>query len=605
MLQRSRWGWKGGHQGWVKGCRSSLELRRGKSSANSVNKIDCSEDERMQLKYERRVDIDINRFKTRKLLTEMYHRYVRAIDNQQVLQAFKKPSEPGYYHQIQTIQQLRDQGFHYYNGNEPTVRTIIDGLINTVLVELNLRKLFVGDINDSKLLIKDVAGVLMKNEELMVQLAQFYNGSQLPEQLRQLFDNLNKPLLVRLMEDLGQIPSFSSLNTLRMVFSYNKSNDYLNYETSEVSRFTKGLATGYTKRYEDDESLILELRQMFDSIPENLDQLSKLDLILRITSQLINSKSPPGLNYFTELLDHLNRLDLMTFQTLILTAIVDPKFKVSLLSTDDPLIDNSELVVYYFKPIIEKNPNFLNILFDYYDKRENESMIELLLSYLKFDEVINLEQLFRRSIYNQLLSKSRFIKNRNLDRLVAIEYTNPVLINYRTLINVINKCVKFRKTEYIDLLINKLIFHSTSNGQVILSINESLDLTQFKFVIDNEKEDVNEILIQLFDRDLMILLLKLAIDSNDLGRLMWLIPNLDIFIERHLDHEKLLNLRKLYNENSDDFESLNNELQVNLNLIFYIFRCVKDFGLEGKLLHYEKKFGIKADEFLGYSTGFL
>lgn len=382
----------------------------------------------------------------------------------------------------------------------------------------------------------------------------------------------------------------------------------MNYENSETTRFVKNHATGYTKRFSDDEKLIVDSNAIFNQLSKEISnkgpnsdcQMLKLDTLLKVVSQIINSETIPGLEYFMALLQHLNKNGLVNYQTIILKYLIDIRFKASLLSTPDPLIENTHLVLHYFKPIIETNPEFLNILFDYYDELGNETMIELLLSYLKFDEVVTLEKIFDKSIYSQLISKSRFIKNRTLNNLVYIDYKRPVVITQEVIFNIINKCIKYQKYQYIDLLINKIIFHSSSQRQVLLSINESLDLSQFKFIIDNDNEDLGEVLINLFDRDIMVLLLQLVIDSNDLGRLMWLIPNLDIFIDKHLDKDQLMALKNHYINNKEErFQQLNKGLQVNTTLIEKIYQSLKKFGLDGKLLNYEKQFGIKADELLG------
>lgn len=571
-----------------------LVLRRSKSSINSVNKLTTA-DERKHSKYEKRKEVDIEWFQKRKCLNTQYLESIKNISTNQIVESWD--AGDSYYDGINNIHDLKAQNFHYYNPILPDVTAMVTDMINTVLIELNLRKVFLGDVKDSKILIQDVGSLLLKNKELIKQLYLYYDNpdSQLPQDLELFLTGLNKPQLRQLLDSIAENPSFSSLRHFRTFFSYNKTGNHSNYEESETTRFTKNSLSGYTKRHPDDDVLILELNEIFCVPKLGLDQLSKVDTILKVISQMINSPSPPGLDYFIAVLNHLNNHYLTSYQTIMLKYMIPIKFRPSLLSQEDTLNQRSDLPLFYFKSIVEKRPDFISTLFNYYAKVGNDVMIEKLLSYLKLDEVIDLEKIFNRSIYNQLLSKSRFIKNRSLNQLTPITYSNPVIIKYDTLINAINKCVQFEKFEYVDLLINKLILHSNLDREIFLSINESLDLSNFKFVIDNDNEDLSEVLLFLFDRDLMIILLKLVMQSNDMGRLMWLIPNLDIFVERNLSLDKILDLKHHMDDGNDDFFGLNESLQVNMSLIYNIHKCLKQFGLDGKVLHYEKIFGIGSE----------
>lgn len=497
------------------------------TSKNSTVAAEPNFDELKWAKYEARRDVDISKFKRNKRLADNYRDHLKEINtvNFQDLRlnnyVVGDPEEQG---------ELR-----YWNPIEGTVRGMVSEIITTIIIELSIRKVAFHDITDSKVLLKSVP--LLDDEEIQSHLS----GTQVKELLGQMNNNVN----------------FASLPLFRSIYTHYKSNDWLVYQDSDFTRFIKGETSGYTERYESDD-LIIGITEVFGNV-NPLDLLSKAEAMVKVAHLLIRSPSPPSTKVFRVLMDFLDERNMLTYQLIILKHLVPYKARASLLSDEFQNITGS-LIVHYYQSLIEKEPKFINTLFNFYDKIGKKEALKHLLSFMKFDEILELERIYNLSIYSQLLSKSRYLRSRRITDLTLVNYhtSKPLKISKEDFYNIIEKCTKHEMFQYIDFMINKIIFQSLDD-EVLLAFHDK----ELQFTIDNE--NITEIKIKIFDNRLLRTILDTVNKSNDLGRLMWLIPNLDTVLAYHQENNSLD--RELVNE---------------------IISTLRTFGLDGKVISYEK-----------------
>ncbi|WEJ97302.1 hypothetical protein PSN45_004852 [Yamadazyma tenuis] len=443
---------------------------------------------------------------------------------------------------------------------------IIDETLATLLVEMNLRRHLVGDVVDSRILVKSISG---------------FGKEDIPQDID----------LEVFMDSLGKTIEFSSLEEFRLVYSYYKSGNYLNYETSEMSRFVKGFRNGYQSRFSSD-SLIPRINELFNNFNNKQDQISRVSFMLSFVVELIKATEPPSMKVFRHILDHMNNCDLLAYQLIIMRHLTPIKFKSSALADSQ----SPKLTALQYKELIEEEPELVNTLFNYYDKIDSDETIEQLLSYLKLEEVLELEILCSGSIYNQLISKSSFLKSRSsdLNQLEIVSYDTPqqMILSRDTMKNIIGICIKHKKYKYIDFLINKILLQSNEDG-VLLMLNDD---PQLIFNLDQ----MEKVLLNVFDKELMLLIIKVINESNDRGRLMWLLPNLDLFLKHYLSaHREGKKLQKVYETFRNgvfdsDFLQAEKVLGVNLKLVFNIYNCLRIHTSDTTVAYYEKLIGIPA-----------
>lgn len=578
-----------------------------KTSTNVRSDVDV--DERMSQKYSKRVDMDIAKTLKRDAMNKAFME--ESIELEDILDGFTEKTTNVLKEEENLISHLE---WTYFSPMEATLNGIIAQIITRVITELNLRKTLLNDIPDSLFFTRNVAHIIGKDQAILENLvALYYNKKRehLPQDLDQFFNMLDKPGLHKLIDDdFGSKTNFSSLSDLRLSYCYNKSGQYLNYEDSELTRFVKGYRPKFTTCIPDDcEETIDRIRNHFLETKPYNDQKLRLELMLKVAHELIQLKAPPSLTFFSNLLTVLNQShnNFLNYEGIIWNHLVDYEFKTSLLSGED---FNPNLIPFYYKSAIENEPMLLHNLANFLSKVKHSQKFIKLLSLLKFDEVVQLEEAFKKSDFNQLISKSRFIKNRNeaLANILTVQYSKPIFLGIEPFYNLIEKCLELELPNYIDLIINKIIFNSVegNDGQlsVVFSVNETFNLDQFKFIIDHHK-DLNTIITTIFNKKLILLIIKVIDKTDDLGRLMWLLPNLDIVINAHKESfrnhtQEINNLLNKHNNktitNNDIVDFITKDSNIanglNLQLMYRVYKKLHHYGIDGKLVSYERDLEI-------------
>lgn len=510
----------------------------------------------IRLKYNNRRHIDIENHFTRQKLRQEWLKndsLTQDIFNDRDKNSSSKSNKiTGVFEETVpiTFKQYKDMPKHYSHPMENVVNGIIEELIQKVLIELNVIKLQTGQ--DSRILINDEKLQLIVRDLIDYDVQE--NGQGAEDRMKEIIAIIkqHKPIIL-------------DFNDLKIWYNYYQSGEYLNYVNSETMRFIKGYKLKFTTVIPTNEKDLAMLKQELDiSI---LQDKKKLEIILRVIKLLVKLKSPPTVKYFKVLLDELLANNLLHYANTIIKYLIKYDFSISLLA-EKP---NVNLLVEYYKPIIEEEPEMLDTFINYHFLKKESDCVQTLMAYLKFDEIITLEKVLYSSKFQQLISMSRFTKNRLLATSVNVEMSRPLRVSCKVIYNIIDRCIDMKKFEYIDLLVNKLLFHSIKQGdsiEVILSINENINLDGVEFIIDTES--IETVISTVFTPELVLLLLKCIQITDDMGRLMWLIPNLDIYI-----------LTSLQGRNK----------KLPGALVLKIYRCLKEFGLDGKLQKYEKILG--------------
>lgn len=501
--------------------------KRTKTNRDSAPVVEKDFGQLKLAKYQARRDVDILKYKRGRKLADEYRDHLNSIDYTNL-------------HDVNFNTNIIADGYEneelrFSNPIEGTVKGMVSEIITTLIIELSIRRIAFQDIPDSKVLLKSVP--LLDDEQIRSQLS----GTQVKELLDRMNNNVN----------------FTSLAYFRNIYTSFKSNDWLAYLDSDFTRYFKSDLTGYTERYECDD-LMDEIIPVFKAIDVD-DPLSKIEGMVKIAHVLLRSSCPPSTKMFRVLVDQLDRHNMITYEQIVLKYLIPFKSRSSLLSDEFDKI-NSSLIVHYFQDIIEKDPEFINTLFNFYDKLGNKHAMKHLLSFMKFDEILELERIYNLSMYGQLLSKSRYLRSRKITDLTLVNYhtSKPLKISKQSFYNILEKCIDNEMFQYIDFMINKVIFQSLDDS-VLLAFPDK----ELKFIIDNE--NINEIIVNIFDKNMIRLIMNTVNKSSDVGRLMWLIPNLDILLAH---------------------QTSNNSLDVDM--IKMIILTLRTFGLDGKVVSYEK-----------------
>jgi len=510
----------------------------------------------------------------------------------------------------------------YYHGEiEATLMLLCQYMLNSIIVEINVRKLFASDeipkVNPY-LYQEFINGVTneSKKAHILKLLSPLYHSADnsKPPDFQNFFANLEKNAVDDLLESFSTNDSFNDLGTYRYLFQRHKSSDYVNYDISdlvlavksnEYPKFQtrKASSEEYIRkleevfhqyelyksreelmksdeaylRYLNDKSLknFEALNEIYKSYVINVPRVQHLELGLSIVKVLLTCNlNAPDLNLFKYLLDKLGSLQLYNYQSLVYKCL--PAY----LHSPSALADEPELQAYHFQHIIEQTPEILSSLIQYNSHRENLETFKQLLSFYQLDDIIESEKQLDKSYLQSILSKSRFVRHRDRQlNLSEIDFSllDPIMVTPESIYITMNCCIELKQYQFIDLLFNKILMHSveTENGEtkVVLSLGTRPvgDLLVSK---NYSLQDVSE---RLFTKQLFKILIRASRESDDLGRLMWLLPHLDSFLSR-----ELVQIVDLPNDCNKESCSIDREL------IKEIYDTLLTFGLEGKVVTYNE-----------------
>jgi hypothetical protein len=230
--------------------------------------------------------------------------------------------------------------------------------------------------------------------------------------------------------------------------------------------------------------------------------------------------------------------------------------------------------------MIEQTPEILSSLIQYNSHRENLETFKQLLSFYQLDDIIESEKQLDRSYLQSILSKSRFVRHRDRQlNLSEIDFSSldPVTVTTESIYTTMNCCIELKQFQYIDLLFNKILMHSIETEHGETKVVLSLGTRSVGDLLVSKNYSLNYISERVFTKQLFKILIRASRESDDLGRLMWLLPHLDSFLNR-----ELIQIVDLPGECCKDSCSIDSEL------IKEIYDALLTFGLEGKVVTYNE-----------------
>ena len=528
--------------------------------------------------------------------------------------------------QVQTYDELTDIiSLTYYDEIQNSIMYLVSMLINSVLVELNIRRRFSPHdlppiTHHSLFLYRDIIKDSKDEEkkvEILKLLSYLYPKEEgVPESFEQFFKLLDHASVFQLMNKDLKSDSFNSLETSRLHFMHYMSSQYLNYEhgdylnSMQLNRFVDfqspeikddDIQTQFSKsfasyinfeKHRDPKSSSIEKQKEalifeFPLLDQNHIQGSKLNhlrLALELCLTLLQThKFTPSHKIFTSLMDKFGEVGLYHYQSLVLGAMTSYKDKLSLLS-------EGQLNARHFIEMVEKEPLSLASLAKYYGLREGRSSFQQLLALFRFEEIMQHERVLHKSYISSLVSKSRFLRNKEqIVDPVAFETNEAVFVPVEAIYAVIQTCILLQQYQYIDHLVNKLLMHSVlREGAIYIALRLGEDQTS---LLISQTDDPEKLAAQVFTKSLFKILIRASRESDDLGRMMWILPHLDQYLEHNL-HESNVRILHQKEEEMEDNESKSMDLMLDKELVFEIYKALRLFSLEGKLAFYDGMFGI-------------
>jgi hypothetical protein len=551
---------------------------------------------------------------------------VKIIQNNDNIDALFKNSSDSFeknHDYIEDYQQLRHffGQLSYYNSEMQTgLYLICQYLLNSIIVELNLRNLFKSpEIIESDFLYRNLIETIKQNDlkiEILKILNPLLNNDVKPKNFTEFFQNLNQLEIQTLLNQLKFNHDFDSVEIYRYLFHNIKSSQYLNYEESDLTSFVKSNNfIKFQSNHQSNEEYIEKLDKLFDKYCHYLSQeflmqqdeaycdylidksskkfnllteiyqnhivnvpnMQHLNLGLSIIKVLLTcNQYIPNYDLFKYLLDNLRAVGLVNYQSIIYKSLPLYIHKPSVLT------ENQTLQYYHFQPIVEQNPEILSSLLHYNSDRNILSTFQSLLSFFLLDDIALYESILSQSNLQGILSKSKYTRDskRWLHSEVYFKSSKPLIISVDSVYTAIECCINLKCFEYIDSLFNKILIHGIENDNtlsILLTMGSSdTNSTVYEQLLAKQYTP-QEIASKIFTKQIFKLLLKASRLSGDLGRLMWILPHLDNYLQRNLEH---------ITHNTK--ENFNKDTPVDHELVSEIYLALLAHGLEGKIKSYKK-----------------
>ncbi|CAD1811026.1 hypothetical protein FOB58_002066 [Candida parapsilosis] len=332
---------------------------------------------------------------------------------------------------------------------------------------------------------------------------------------------------------------FISLEQYRLNFHAYKSSQWLSTANADTSNGINPIVFKSSKHSSG--PIIKSLEIAFEHYASSTSKLAHLQLALQIVHILTSPHDNiPTIKLWSYLLDKLGNCQLINYQQIVYLSLFQYKHQPTVLADPPPTADSifAPLMADHFVHLIAQDPEMLIPLLRYQLLRKDETMFLELLSFLTLDKIASEMQVIK----SPMLSKSKYKMPKYVPGLDLDE--RLLTISRASMYQIMEMAIEFQLYQYLDLLFNKIVLHSRDRSSIELNY-------------------VEDVLVEgkVFDDALFGILLDAAVKSNDLGRVVWLLPFIDEYIV--------------------EVGVMNDELQAQL------LSTLRFFNLEGKLKSYE------------------
>ncbi|KAL6449883.1 hypothetical protein SBY92_002357 [Candida maltosa Xu316] len=356
------------------------------------------------------------------------------------------------------------------------------------------------------------------------------------------------PRLDSILENIKGSIHFDAVEDYRFRFYNIKSSQFLNYTESDIMKEVDGSNfVRFTSPVKDSQEYISRFTQTFDKYEttHQHEPLAHIDIGVNLIRDMLScSTYIPTVEIWHYLLAKLDTYELYHYQSLVYSSLFQYKHQPTVLGAPQPESQpqtKPRLMADHFTHLVEAYPEILSSLCQYQTSRNDKDTFVELLSFFKLDKLAGEVLALKKS---PLLSKAKY----NLPQVCpGIDLdTKNLRVSRQCIYSVMRSAIALEMYEYVDLLYDKIVLDSVDPDTV------QLDYTPDKLVEGT-----------IFTTELFAIMLDACKESNDLGRLLWLLPFLDEHIAKNKDTIP---------------ESLKTAIMETLTV----------FNLEGKLLAYGK-----------------
>lgn len=439
--------------------------------------------------------------------------------------------------------------------------------------------------------------------EIYMELAQLCTKETLQNDYINIIANLDQQLVVDLVGEFKSNNDFFSLKYYREMFHYYKSGNFLNYQQTDLHASTKSRQPIYFNSVErSNEEMLGTIDFAFKKYSTTKNDL---ELLIDITKGLYHShKYTPTVEIFKELMDRFGEVRLYNYQAIVYDCL--PQYRHMPVTLAESHGKVAPRFLYQLQYLVEEVPEFLNTLLDYLIRRDDKATFLELLKFFRLRSLRDYESHFKKSQYGSLISRSSFSKvynNFRIDELakemlLVFDTDDPMVVSLDSTLTAIEGCIKFKRFEFIDPLFNKLVIFILNpekcDNKILLplSLGSTLEILEHsnRFLLLAENPSIEDFSKILFDKRMMKLLLRASKESDDIGRLLWIIPHLDQYLDRHLSTEKCQRhieqfAAKIFDS---DFYHNEKEIAIDTELIRLIYDTCTHLKVDGKVVSYNK-----------------
>lgn len=504
---------------------------------------------------------------------------------------------------------VEGEDYCYHHDIRYSVEMLVTWYITTLICDLNVQAILLGKVKDEGLYRDVMAHLklpLLKND--------------IREELSTMSrENITTQALV---DQFASSEYFNSLQTYRTYFTHFKLAQALNYDDSDhrgprqsrhgiyfrlpqrsnqeyFARIDLAFATfsnnmerqrvmeANSKAYRDfcstpTAAKFAELDEIYQEYakthPKNHQHLSLLAEVIKALVQC--HQFTPTSELFTYLISKFDEHGMKNYATMAYQCLFSYGDNASVLaaSTNDTQLF-SQVSARQFLPIVTESPDCLGALIKYCARRQQTLTFRQLLLFFGLDEVMAHESVLDKSYLSPIIAKLRFLRfkeYRKLDMdLILFKHAEPLAVKPQVVVEAMEACIEMNEFGFVDSLFNKMVMHMTNLGKVALAFGENHKLENDLILL--KKYPVTELSRRYFTQPIIEVMISAAVASNDLGRLMWLMPHVDDYIER--------GLVGIASENV--FTSHD---RLDPKLVAQLRKALLHFGLEGKLHRYRQLF---------------
>lgn len=400
-------------------------------------------------------------------------------------------------------------------------------LVKTFLVELNIKNAL-GDEEtrrmtglDSFLVQKDILAYMnhdLDKEELLVKLyALKRKGNTLEEDKLRI--SLDESAMEELNDKFGKAEAFKNKGDRRYDLYLNLSGGWLNYDQSDTFNSIQAASPPqFGSNIFNSDEYITKFNKIFSAYEKSDAPNREYALIIQLANALAaGGECVPTYSVFKCLLDNFGRIGLYNYQSMVYDVLPAFEYHQTAFADCSTSEEFAPRSAFHFEHIIENHPDFLASLVEYQIPRNNVTTFKLLLDY--FEPV-------SPSNAHALSLIPNFARGYVSNSPSLLESKKEITIGLDTLLRTVKSCVEIKEYSALDKLLNKLLLNLIQTGNGVRVVLNSIK--DEGTLICNAAPSLAPSL--LFTEEILVLLARAYVETNDRVRAKWLLPHVKTFL---------------------------------------------------------------------------